>query len=245
MGLTLKWIHPSAMIHPLGLHGQHQKTNAALALCAAQELLPEIKLESVFVEALLKTKWPGRLQYIQCIPNNVIPAKAGIQNLLKILDSRFRGNDKSGVFKDALQKNPPVLIDGAHNLAGIQALSDYLKDAHPKTKIHFLLGVLKDKNWQEMFLPLVPLAQSFSCVTPVSKRALPAKELTAHLRQHCSKPVFSLEEPIKFSSVIPAKAGIQSDPNLLGDDSVLVATGSLYMVGEILQYVSTNTIETT
>ena len=33
---------------------------------------------------------------------NVIPAKAGIQKLLKLLGSGFRRNDEYGVFRDAL-----------------------------------------------------------------------------------------------------------------------------------------------
>ena len=50
-----------------------------------------------------------KLTNSQKVRNSVMPAKAGIQNYLKTLDSRLRGNDAKGRFKtfyETIKINP-------------------------------------------------------------------------------------------------------------------------------------------
>ena len=47
----------------------------------------------------------------QKVRNSVMPAKAGIQNYLKTLDSRFRGNDAKGRFKTFYETIKIVIWD--------------------------------------------------------------------------------------------------------------------------------------
>lgn len=131
---------------------------------------------------------------------------------------------------DTISYDPLVLVDGAHNAAGIQTLADYLEEAHPDKEIHFLIGALKDKNWQTMFEPLKNLAAAFYCVTPDSERALDSGTLAKQLQSlsvyspwsivHCPEPI-----PKVLETILPQ----------LGSQDMLVATGSLYMVGEVLK----------
>lgn len=179
LGLECTWADPEKITMPLGLKGTHQKINAACALTAGQLLLADDLIDETASEALQKTDWPGRLQYLK----------------------------------------PNFLIDGAHNLGGMQTLAAFLKEAHPNQKIHFLLGALADKNWQTMFEPIIPLASRFTCVTPPSGRALPSAALAEHLKRY-EKPVECLER-----LAIPET----------GPDELAVATGSLYMIGELLR----------
>ncbi|MBI4124654.1 MAG: bifunctional folylpolyglutamate synthase/dihydrofolate synthase [Deltaproteobacteria bacterium] len=111
------------------------------------------------------------------------------------------------------------LVDCAHNLGGMRTLADYLQAAHAGQKIHFLLGALADKNWQTMFEPIIPLANRFTCVTPTSGRALPAASLAEYLKRY-EKPATCLER-----LTLP-----EAEP-----EELLVATGSLYMIGELLR----------
>lgn len=188
LGLELKWADPEAISIPLGLPGKHQRVNAACALLAAKAILDEEILDRIYAAALLKTKWPGRLEY--------------------------------------LRENPKVLVDGAHNTAGIQALAEFLKEAHPDMAIHFVVGVLKDKNWETMFAPLAPLAADFICVAPKTERALPTADLAACLRSF-GKPVREENRPMTFA--------LQEILANLNPQDLLVVTGSLYVVGEILK----------
>jgi hypothetical protein len=42
---------------------------------------------------------------------NVIPAKAGIQKLLKLLDSRFRGSDEFGIIRGSHKVEVEVEVE--------------------------------------------------------------------------------------------------------------------------------------
>ena len=124
---------------------------------------------------------------------------------------------------------PNMLVDGAHNAAGIQTLADYLKEAHPSQKIYFLVGALKDKNWKTMFNPLIELAKGFYCVTLDSERALPAEILLEHLKS------LSPHSPSSPKGTPSGHVHSPSSIPHLPPQDLLVATGSLYMVGEVLK----------
>ncbi|HPP67431.1 MAG TPA: folylpolyglutamate synthase/dihydrofolate synthase family protein, partial [bacterium] len=49
-----------------------------------------------------------------------------------------------------IMKNPSVILDGGHNPAGIISLKQTLKFYFPNEKFIILVGILKDKKWQEM-----------------------------------------------------------------------------------------------
>ena len=118
-----------------------------------------------------------------------------------------------------LQRNPDVLIDGAHNEAGIATLEKFLQDEYPSKKINFVLGVLEDKNWETLFDSLLPMAEKMICVTPNSTRALSAEKLATYLRTKTSALIeCSHESPMHSFPKFSMKPG-----------EVLVITGSLYL----------------
>ncbi|MCK9265307.1 bifunctional folylpolyglutamate synthase/dihydrofolate synthase [bacterium] len=53
-----------------------------------------------------------------------------------------------------LKKEPLLILDGAHNLDGMKTLLNSLKNIFPKEKWSFLIGILKDKEWQKMLQAL-------------------------------------------------------------------------------------------
>ena len=63
--LTLVGAEPFALNCPLGLGGQHQQTNAALAAAVVEGLQPEIPVAADTIRRGLKSAvWPGRLQSV-------------------------------------------------------------------------------------------------------------------------------------------------------------------------------------
>lgn len=124
---------------------------------------------------------------------------------------------------EVLSKKPVFIIDGAHNREGANALSNFLKAYFPGKKILFILGVLKDKEYVSFIEACVPLAYGFVAVEPDSERALPASELAENIKPYCNNVSISgkIEEAVKTSLEI------------LPDDGVICAFGSLYYIGEI------------
>jgi dihydrofolate synthase/folylpolyglutamate synthase len=118
-----------------------------------------------------------------------------------------------------LQKNPLVILDGAHNEAGIESLVQQYRSLFGEAKTNLIFGVLADKNIDAMVNQLLPIIKKVALVAPMSSRAL--------------KPVVAAScfatknfEPVIFSNLQQAWLMFRGEPVLI--------TGSLYLAGEVL-----------
>ena len=130
---------------------------------------------------------------------------------------------------EVLHTEPVVIVDGAHNMQGVESLRFAVEQHLEGKRIVCLTGVLADKDWQNMMAVLEGFAADFITVTPDSPRALTAENLAAHLAQR-GKWVWAAENVQEGMDMAIARA--------LETDSVIVASGSLYMAGEIREYFS-------
>ena len=76
-----------------------------------------------------------------------------------------------------LRRSPDVLIDGAHNIHAVRALSSELASRYDRGSVVFCIGVMADKDYAEMLKLLVPLAKAFVCYRPDNPRALSESDL--------------------------------------------------------------------
>ena len=120
-------------------------------------------------------------------------------------------------------RDPLFIIDGGHNPQCIQALVENIKDYLTDKKIIVLAGVLADKDYGDMFRPVMPYAEEFVCITPDNPRKMSASDLAEHLRQAGAKatPCDSVE------------AGVELAKTLAGKDGVILSFGSLYSIGDV------------
>lgn len=124
---------------------------------------------------------------------------------------------------EVLQKNPVVLIDGAHNLNGVTALAEALKGLFPEQKLIFIMGVLADKEYHKMIEQIAPLAKRFITIAPDTSRALPAETLAEILKPYCS-------DAVAAGSVSDAVALALKGASA---DDVICGFGSLYYLAEV------------
>ena len=124
---------------------------------------------------------------------------------------------------DIVSRDPLFIIDGGHNPQCIEALvkniQDYLKDR----KVIALTGVLADKDYADMYRPVMPLVDCFVCVTPPSPRKLEGALLAGHLRE-AGAAAESYEEMTR---------GVARAVELAGKDGAVLCFGSLYSIGAI------------
>lgn len=122
---------------------------------------------------------------------------------------------------ELLRKDPPFLIDGAHNTDGVMALVESLKELFPGEKFRFVTGVLRDKDYPAMMRLTEDIAVEYFTVTPDSPRALPAEDLRAFLEKDGQKAR-------SFGSLRAA-----AEEAWLLEDLRTVAFGSLYYIGAL------------
>lgn len=124
---------------------------------------------------------------------------------------------------DIIQRNPLFIIDGGHNPQCIEALVKNIEDYLTGKNVIALTGVLADKDYADMYKPVMPLVKQFVCVTPPNPRRMAAEQLAEFLRQVGAKaePAASVEDGVKRSL------------ELAGEDGVVLCFGSLYTIGSI------------
>ena len=124
---------------------------------------------------------------------------------------------------DIVSRAPLFIIDGGHNPQCIDALVKNIRDYLTGRRVIALTGVLADKDYGEMFRPVMELVDTFVCITPDSPRKLEAKELAAHLRAAGA-------EAEGFDRV---EEGVKAALRLAGEDGAVLCFGSLYSIGDI------------
>ena len=124
---------------------------------------------------------------------------------------------------DIMRRDPLFIIDGGHNPQCIEALVKNIQDYLPGKKLVVLTGVLADKDYVDMYQPVMPYVQQFICVTPPNPRKLDADKLAAYLES----------TGIPASPYAEIADGVKAAIEAAGKDGVVLCFGSLYMIGSI------------
>jgi dihydrofolate synthase / folylpolyglutamate synthase len=117
-----------------------------------------------------------------------------------------------------ISPNPDILLDGAHNPAGVRALIRYLERFYPDRKRWIIFGAMRDKAVAEMGALLFPLADELILTAADSPRSMPPEELAA-LAGH-GRAVPTIGAALKL---------VASEASA---DDLIIITGSLFLVGE-------------
>jgi dihydrofolate synthase/folylpolyglutamate synthase len=194
------------------LPGQHQQRNIALAIAAAVELRNQYSYKSF-------TGGETSNQNSYNITNANI--EAGIRN------AQWPG--RLEVLK--LPSGPPLLLDVAHNPAGawtLRAAIAQLPETQPRT---LLFSCLRDKDLREMAQILFPLFDSTSdrphdhiVFAPIDNpRAASLEDLLA--------VAHALDIPAHAAPHLAA--ALAQARAVTPPDGLIIATGSVYLVGEV------------
>lgn len=144
-------------------------------------------------------------------------------------------NIQSGFYKavnparfEILSKTPLVILDGAHNPNGIQALKNALNAFLPQTKKIGIIGMLKDKDSASSIKLLENTFQTLFTV-PVSN---PRTMTETELQENCL-PYF---EHV-YAEKDPAEAFDSAFSLAAKQEAAVIICGSLYLAGEIRPYI--------
>ncbi|MEK6823316.1 MAG: folylpolyglutamate synthase/dihydrofolate synthase family protein [Nanoarchaeota archaeon] len=123
---------------------------------------------------------------------------------------------------DIISRTPLIILDGAHNLPGMQTLHAFAKDL-PRRKV-LVLAMKHDKDIDGMIELIVPLFDTI-IVTQGNFKPTPAHELASHLTTY-NKNVIVLPD---------VKDAIEKAFGLADQNDTVLITGSLYMVGDAMK----------
>lgn len=131
---------------------------------------------------------------------------------------------------DVIAQKPFVIADGAHNEDAAQKLAESIRFYFTNRKIIYIIGMLRDKEYDKVIRATFSLASHIITVTPpIKERALSALELAQTAREYHSAVTAadSVQEAVEIAYLLTGK----------DKDAVIVAFGSLSYLGELMDTV--------
>ncbi len=141
----------------------------------------------------------------------------------------FRLGAKQAYWPNRLEsivwRNKNVLIDCAHNPAGIQSLISFLDNSkaagESRNDISFVFGAVETKRWEEMLSLLIPYAAEFHLVTPNPTDGVELCKMQSFLSKYAIKSI-----------------GYDNDAELMegltkANRQKIVCCGSIYLTGRL------------
>lgn len=128
-----------------------------------------------------------------------------------------------------IAKRPLFVVDGAHNEDAAARLAGSIRFYFTNKKIIYIMGVLKDKEYDKIIRQTYALANEIIAVKPPDNpRSLDAYELAKQISLYHNRVTMadSLAEAVEMAYLL-------ADP-----DSVIVAFGSLSYLGELIRVVT-------
>ena len=126
---------------------------------------------------------------------------------------------------ELIRRDPIVICDGGHNPQGVAAAVSSIAHYFPERKVNLLVGVMEDKNYDEMIESLRPVAHHAFTVRPANPRAMTAEALADCFRQH------KIEATAGKSFADAVTLALTASRE---DDRPLIALGSLYLYNSVV-----------
>lgn len=131
---------------------------------------------------------------------------------------------------DVIGKKPLFIADGAHNEDASKKLAESIKFYFTDRRIIYIMGMLRDKEYDKVIRNTYELAEHIITVTPpVRDRALHAYDLAQAVREYHSSVTVadSVQEAVEIAYLLAGQ----------DKETVVIAFGSLSYLGELMNVV--------
>ncbi len=124
-----------------------------------------------------------------------------------------------------ISSHPTVIIDGAHNEEGINALKNNLIDIFPNKKIYFVLAILRDKKLETIIKDICSVSHKIYITKNKSNRAAEIEDQVKFVKLYDKH--YEVHE-----DVMTAVKKAVSDADA---DDIVMISGSLYTISEVIK----------
>lgn len=124
---------------------------------------------------------------------------------------------------EVISEDPLVIIDGAHNEAGAQALQETMAQHFAGKKILLVAGILADKEIDSIVKFLTKITDHIIVTEPDNPRKLAAEKLAGHVAD------FGVAAEV----VSDVEAAVHRAKELADGYDVILFAGSLYLIGDV------------
>lgn len=130
---------------------------------------------------------------------------------------------------EKINNNPLVFIDGAHNPGAAERLKEIIENDFKDYKIIYIMGVLADKDYEQIIKTVIPYGIITYTITPHNIRALQGDKLCEVIK----KRGFMAEYMDNYEDAIKCALNKAQEFEVSGYRCAIIAFGSLSYLGEI------------
>ncbi len=220
---------------PLILAPQHPDARKAIYEKADNlEVLVTALQEADIRKNPLKTAMQGSYQQMNCHTALAAVKNLRERNLVKITDEQLENGLQNAFWPGRMEyldlgRNRAILLDGAHNPAGISSLAENLQLLYSDRELILFLSILDDKEQLTMLQEILPLASAVVLTCPAyNNRAQNWKQLQEYVQKlvpHCPCRIYE-----------DYREGLEKEIAALSSGQMLCITGSLYLLGDCRKY---------
>ncbi|HXL04459.1 MAG: hypothetical protein GX872_05085 [Firmicutes bacterium] len=129
---------------------------------------------------------------------------------------------------EVLQREPLVLVDGAHNIGGIHRLREAIPEVVERRPVTAVVGISKDKPAEQMVCEISKFADAFIATRALSSRSGAIAP--------CTLAGFAEREGLQAEAVLDPFQAVDKGLEEAGKGGALVVCGSIYLVGNVRRY---------
>lgn len=130
---------------------------------------------------------------------------------------------------EMVQRSPRLLLDGAHNAEGAEALAESLMSTYAYDRLHIMLGMLESKNHRGVIEHILPIADTLIITEPDFIRKMDSGRLAQLIEdqmQTTGRQVTLIVEP-------DWRLALQRLKDVTREEDLAVVTGTLYLISDV------------
>jgi dihydrofolate synthase/folylpolyglutamate synthase len=133
---------------------------------------------------------------------------------------------------EMVSSEPRILLDGAHNPEGMEALAAALRDVYSFDRLNVILAMMPNKNHEQTLRHILPMVDTLVITEPDFHKKMDAGELAAlasGLQQEYGRPREILVEP-DWRRALDL---LRNREEAASSGTLNVVTGTLYLIADI------------
>lgn len=158
-------------------------------------------------------------------------------NALIVEDDDLAIGLRNTVWPGRLEKvsaNPQIIIDGAHNPEGMEALATALRDIYKFDRLNIMIAMMPNKNHVHSLRHILPMVDTLVITEPDFHKKMNAVDLANivnELREELGRPQTVIVEPDwRRALALLQEASLSSSKH---ENTLSVITGTLYLIADV------------
>jgi len=124
---------------------------------------------------------------------------------------------------EIINKEPMIILDGGHNINGIEYFSKAVKEYFSDKKVILFYGMLEDKNPNDVIDYLISLSKEIYTLTPNNPRAMSSNDIANLIKKHSDIKVTPIQKYDEIFNILKS----------FDKNEIIAFVGSLYMIGDV------------